>query len=136
MEKYQVDINLTVLKEVVAELWSDPELKSKFFKEFENKDGKTQTILRAELPLFGEKVVLKGDETPVQSDTAVLNRIGHIQTSINKDGEWDNKKVADVTVWRDKDGVDQENNYEARESKSEDDYTSDGEINVEDIPFN
>jgi hypothetical protein len=123
MQKHQVEINLTKLKEIVGKKWGS-ENKDKFFRTYTDKSGVVNTILTADLNLTEPKYATKGDGSKIESDKAVLHDTGFLQVSEKVGDEWENANFGNLKQWVDKvdttppsrhDGVD--------------------DINPEDIPF-
>ena len=102
MKKHNIDIDLTVLKEIVATLWQNPEKKEQFFRTYEDKNGKTHNILKAEIALFGPKYAEKADGSKIESETAILHSKGMAQVSEKNGEEWVNHNFARLQQWIDK----------------------------------
>ena len=133
MQKHQIEINLTRLKEIVGEYW-DKENKDKYFRTYENKEGKSITVLTADLNMTEPKYAEKKDGSRIESATAVLHETGFAQVSEKVGEEWRNENFASVKRWIDK--VDTTPPVDEGEKMfNELGSKDDGVINASDIPF-
>ncbi len=121
MQKHQVEINLTKLKEIVGKKWGS-ENKDKFFRTYTDKNGVENTILTADLNLTEPKYATKADGSKIESQTSVLHDTGFLQVSEKVGDEWENANFGNLKQWADK--VDT-----TPPSQANDD------INPSDIPF-
>lgn len=122
MQKHNIDIDLTVLKELVAKYWQS-EQREKFFRSYEDKDGKNHNILRAEIAIFEPKYATKADGSKIESESSVLHNTGVIQVSENVNDEWQNHNFGRLQRWITKVDMTPPN-------KEDEDV-----INVDNIPF-
>jgi len=121
MQKHQLEINLTKLKEVVGKKWNGAN-KDKFFRTYTDKNGVENTILIADCNVTEPKYKTKSDGSKIESDKAILHDTGFLQVSEKNGDQWENENFGSLVRWIDKvdttpqhDGVD--------------------EINPEDVPF-
>lgn len=123
MDKHQIEIDLTVLKQIVAEYWQNPEKKEKYFRSYQDSNGTTHNIITADLCLMTPKYAEKGDGSKIESETAILHNTGFAQFSEKQGEEWVNKNFARVKKWIDKVDTTPPQPVETQE------------INPDDIPF-
>lgn len=128
MIKHQIEIDLTVLKELVAKYWNSPS-KEKRFKSFKDKTGKVHNLLVADLCMPEPRYAEKADGSKIETATSVLQDTGFVQLSEKVGDEWVNENFAKLKQW-----VAKVDTTPPQAVKEEIQYPED-EINPADIPF-
>jgi len=98
MNKHQIEIDLTVLKELVIKYWTS-EAKEKYFRSYTDKNGKLHNIITAELCLPEPRYAEKADGSKIESETSVLQNTGFCQISEKVGDEWMNQNFARLQQW-------------------------------------
>jgi len=101
MQKHQVEINLTKLKEAVGKYWGH-ENKDKYFRTYTDQSGVEQTILIADCNITDPKYATKKDGSKIESETSVLHDTGFMQISEKVGEEWTNTNFASLKRWVEK----------------------------------
>lgn len=101
MQKHQLEIDLTVLKELVTKYWKS-EQKEKYFRSYTDKNGKLHNLMTTDLCLMTPKYALKGDGSKIETATRVLHDSGFAQVSEKVDGAWVNQNFAKLKLWMEK----------------------------------
>lgn len=129
MIKHQIEIDLTVLKELVAKYWNSPS-KEKRFKSYKDKTGKVHNLLTADLCLSEPRYAEKADGSKIETATSVLHDTGFAQLSEKVDDEWVNENFAKLKQWVAK--VDTTNKLKKEDQPAPQDEDV---IDVDSIPF-
>jgi hypothetical protein len=134
MQKHQLEIDLTVLKELVGKYWAS-DSKDKRFRTYEDKNGKSHTIFTTDLLITEPKYKTKGDGSKIESDRAVLHDTGFAQVSEKNGDDWENFNFARLSRWIDKADTTNQISKNVDKADGTDIQYPEDEINPEDIPF-